>query len=217
MSDYAAMLNLASVEARFAAIEKHRLWGSEESVSGPGSTSAYTQNLVPQLAALLQRHNIKSVVDAPCGDLNWMAPFIAQNGIKYYGFDLVPAVVNAARQRAPNNAHIAHGDIRSMDFPQADLWLCRDCWFHFSERDIKAALQNFLRSQIPYALLTTHINDTGFANRDITSGDFRLLDLMSAPFNFPRDYVDAIDDWIEPFPRRRLVLWRREQLAGLEW
>ena len=215
--NYASMLALPTVEDRFTAIYRDSLWGSAETVSGPGSEKSYTAELVPELIALFERHGITSIVDAPCGDMNWMVDILARQKFRYYGFDLVPALVAAIKHLETERVSIGVGDIRAMAFPTADLWLCRDCWFHLSYADIAASMTSFLASTIPYALLTSHINESAFANTDIRSGDFRLIDLFSPPFSLPSETVDAVDDWVAPWPPRRLYLWRREQLMNVQW
>ncbi len=214
---YAAMLAMPTVQDRFTAIYRQSLWGSSETVSGPGSEKCYAANLVPALINLFERHDITSIVDAPCGDMNWMVDVLARRKLRYHGFDLVPELVASLKHLETEHLSIGVSDIRSMTFPGADLWLCRDCWFHLSYADIRASLNAFLASTIPYALLTSHINDRTFANTDVRSGDFRLLDLFSPPFSLSDETVDAIDDWIAPWPPRRLYLWRREQLMNVQW
>jgi hypothetical protein len=193
------------------------MWGSAETVSGPGSELAYVQTMLPALVALLQNYKIQSIVDAPCGDLNWMREVLNMRPMRYHGFDIVPELIAANAHLEREGVSLRVGDIRTLSFPKADLWLCRDCWFHLSFEDIRTSLRAFLRADIPYALLTSHITEPAILNTDIQSGDFRLIDLFEAPFHFPRAYVDALDDWIAPWPPRRLYLWRREQLAALDW
>jgi hypothetical protein len=67
------------------------------------------------------------------------------------------------------------------EFPKVDLWLCRDCLFHLSNRDILLALRNFLASGTPLVFTTTHLNSAVFENVDIRTGGFRRIDLFSAP------------------------------------
>jgi hypothetical protein len=47
-------------------------WQDPESVSGPGSTRARGADFRPALLAMLDAYGIRSIVDAPCGDFNWM-------------------------------------------------------------------------------------------------------------------------------------------------
>jgi len=41
-------------------------------VSGNGSELDAVENLIKELPLLLKKYNIKIIIDAPCGDYNWM-------------------------------------------------------------------------------------------------------------------------------------------------
>ncbi len=84
----------------FTSIYQQNLWGASESVSGPGSTAAATVRITTELPALWRAYGIKSLVDAPCGDCNWMsriAPLLAH----YTGVDIVDTLIRANRGRYP--------------------------------------------------------------------------------------------------------------------
>jgi hypothetical protein len=52
-------------------------WGTAESVSGPGSTLAYTTHLRTALPRLVHDLGVHTLLDAPCGDVHshpWRAP-----------------------------------------------------------------------------------------------------------------------------------------------
>jgi Methyltransferase domain len=189
-------------------------WGSTESASGWGSTLEYTVNLRRQLPQLFKDFSIMSIYDAPCGDFNWMRSVIQQSDITYYGADIVPAMIdNIQRQFGTPKVTFKCADITLDEFPKVDLWLCRDCLFLLSNRDIILALSNFLASGTPLVLTTTHLNTGGFENADIRTGGFRFIDLFSAPYFFPREVLARIPDWIEPWPPREMCLWTRDQVA----
>jgi hypothetical protein len=198
----------------FEEIYRSRSWGSSESVSGDGSELRYTVHLREALPRLFTRFGITKILDAPCGDLNWMREVIAKTGINYTGVDIVRPLIESLAPLQTSSISIKHGDIRDMIFPDVDLWMCRDCWIHLSTQDIEKSLKGFKASRIPYLLTTTYIFDHPTENTDIETGSFRFLDLFSPPFSFPKPAVFAIDDWIPPFPRRRLALWRREDLPN---
>ena len=44
---------------------------------------------------------------------------------------------------------------------------------------------------------------------DISTGDFRFIDLFSKPYNFPSDPLYVIEDWIAPDPERARARRRR--------
>jgi hypothetical protein len=208
-------LALAFADRRqaFQRIHDHNLWGTTESVSGPGSHLAATESIRRELPALVRRLGIATLLDAPCGDLNWMRHILPDMGIRYIGADLVPAVVERARAATDwPEASFLVLDIVEDPLPEADLWLCRDCLFHLSNADVFAALANFLRSGIPLLLTTIHTGPEP-KNRDIRSGAFRWFDLFQPPFNVPRAPVALFDDYQPGWPPRQMVCVTREQVA----
>ena len=49
-----------------------------ESLSGVGSTFVQTSKIRKALPVLLSDFNIRSIIDAPCGDLNWMSKILTE-------------------------------------------------------------------------------------------------------------------------------------------
>lgn len=208
------ILNAGTIEQRFTWVYNTKHWGNEESISGPGSTLKYTENLRKNLPSLFRQYEILSVLDAPCGDFNWMKEVVRSTEVSYFGMDIVQKLVeeNQTRYRA-DNINFGHGDITQSELPASDLMICRDCLFHLSYDDIYRFLKNFLRSDIKFLLTTTHVNYAGdFENEDIKSSDFRKIDLFLPPFALPEP-LRAIDDWIDPYPPRQMCLWSKQQIA----
>jgi len=207
------VLSLESAEDRFTWIYRNNHWTSRESASGAGSTLKYTENLRRELPRLWADLSIRSVFDAPCGDFNWMRHLLQDHDIRYVGGDIVRPLIDShiARYKTDRIDFVQLDLIRD-PFPEADLMICRDCLFHLSFDDTRSVLRNFLASGIPFLLTTTHRND-GFENRDIKTGDFRLIDLFAPPYSFPTDPLARIDDWLAPDPERQMCLWNREQIA----
>lgn len=208
------VLLLPSMEERFTWIYQNNFWGSEESVSGTGSTLRYTENLRKALPEIFRAHSIRRVFDAPCGDFNWMSHLLTEVDIKYTGGDIVAPLVERHRAKFGGaSISFVHIDLTRDPFPNADLMICRDCLFHLSYEDTFRVLEGFLGSGIPYLLTSTHGNDGQFENHDIKTGDFRLIDLYSAPYCFPGNPLVVIDDWLPPDPERYMCLWTRDQVA----
>ena len=206
------MTDLAAIFERHAA---NNHWGSPESVSGEGSTLGYTYNLRHELARLVREFRVASLFDAPCGDFNWMREVRFPPGFVYTGGDIVAALAqaNAARHGGPGRRFLTF-DITRDPFPDADVWLCRDCLFHLPSQLALTALRNFARSRIGYVLTTTHLNVTGFENREVEPGGFRLIDLYQPPYRLPREVLFRIADYVHPFPPRELCLWSRAQVKA---
>lgn len=198
----------------FTKIYRNNYWGSDESVSGSGSTIELTTNLRKMLPKLFAEFKINSVYDAPCGDFNWMKLVLKEANLTYVGADIVPALVEKLNNNyRSEKVQFLHADITNAAFPNADLWLCRDCLFHLSYGDIILALEAYVRSDIPFVLTSTHISNFKICNTDILTGGFRLIDLFEAPFYFSREPLLRIVDWIPPHAQREMCLWTRSQVA----
>lgn len=123
----------------FRAYYERRLWDSDESASGPGSTLVATENVRRELPRLLADLGAHSVLDMPCGDFAWMQ-HVDLGGIQYIGADLVPAIINANLASFTRDFRVL--DLLRDPLPKADVVLCRDCLNHLSNAEIKIALRN---------------------------------------------------------------------------
>ena len=188
-------------------------WGSSESRSGVGSELVFTKQYREKLVELLSQKKIKSMIDAPCGDLVWMSEVLKEVDLDYIGGDISSHLVAGLNLKYPK-LNIRQFDICMDYFPDVDLWHCRDCLFHLPNKDILAALENFARSRIPWALITSH-QSLFHRNLDVAIGGFRLLDLERAPFCLPppkarlADYRRGKD-----FPRY-VGLWSRQAIGAV--
>jgi hypothetical protein len=86
-----ALRGLALAE-RFRLIHETNLWGAETSTSGVGSQQAATAAIRRRLPALLKEIGAHSLLDAPCGDGQWMAG-LDLGRVSYVGADIVPALI----------------------------------------------------------------------------------------------------------------------------
>jgi len=157
-------------------------WCGADSVSGEGASRSQTQQIEAELPALLKTLQVDVLLDLPCGDFSWMQ-FIDLPS-RYIGADIVPElIVDNQKRYGSQNYQFMTLDLLSEPLPTADLLLCRDCFVHLRNAEICSALNNIKRSQITYLLTTTFPNCE--ENEDITTGDWRLLNLEKPPFNFP--------------------------------
>lgn len=189
---------------------ERNFWGSPETVSGGGATVAYTESIRREIPVLVKELGIQTIFDAPCGDYNWFRHIKWETPISYLGGDIVLPLVekNTSLYGAPDVKFIQF-DIRYDPLPKADLLISRACFYHLPVKDIMLVVNNFLKSDIKYLLTSTH--PTCGANRDIQTGEFRLLNLQLPPYNFPPP-IRSIKDWVDPYPVKHLALWEREEL-----
>ena len=212
--DTRAIAKADSLQDRFTLIYRLNAWGSKESVSGSGSTFAMTTSIRSLLPIIFKEFEIRSILDVPCGDFNWMR-LVDLNGISYLGGDIVePLVADLNRNFSSNSISFRQFDITIDLFPKSDLVLNRDCLFHLSYSDIELTLSNFLNSGSRYFLSTSYENGGKFINADIRSGGFRLIDLFDSPFCFPTNFHFEIPEQGEgSHPPRKLYLWDRDQVS----
>jgi 2-polyprenyl-3-methyl-5-hydroxy-6-metoxy-1,4-benzoquinol methylase len=195
---------------RFGAAFDHGIWNDKESVSGPGSTLHYTSDLRSTLPGLIRALGCKSMLDAPCGDFNWMKE-VDLNGIDYTGFDIVPALIANHQEKYPQH-HFALKDITQDAFPKVDFVLCRDVLFHLSNNNIVRVLENFVRSGSEWLATSHYFQATTMEDVPSDPTTFRLVNLTVAPFHFEQpDYV--LKDSAPNFLRRWLGVWHRSWIA----
>lgn len=156
-------------------------WG-RESKSGPGSTLARTKNIRLELPVAFKRLEIRRLVDAACGDMNWMRHLSYEFSF-FIGVDIVDELIASLRaQFDPELFHFQRGDISEDILPLADAVLCRDCLGHLPFAKIRSAIRLFKISGAGFLLTTTFPEQT---NRDCALGGWRPLNLQAEPFNWP--------------------------------
>lgn len=144
-----------SIKDTFTGIYKSNGWGGRESVSGSGSDKVETRKIVEGLQELLDKYGIRTIVDAPCGDVNWI--FYALIGLPkdaYIGVDIVEELIEANKEKYPG-VDFRVLDICSERLPTAHLVLARDILGHLGADDRAAAVKNIKESGAKY-VLTTH-------------------------------------------------------------
>lgn len=205
-----------SLEKSFNEIFKENGWNHHGlTVSGGGSTLEYTENLRKQLPLLIEDLKIESILDAPCGDFNWMKEILPILSVEYIGGDIVEELVKTNKEKYSNaTTKFVVLDITKDKLPDAELMICRDCLFHLHPNDVIKFFQNFLSANIPFLLTSTHINlNNSFTNvRKLRAGDFKKIDLFSSPYNLSRNTKFNIKDYIEGYPPREMVLFEKHQI-----
>lgn len=180
LSDYSIINGASDCKDVFSKIYDSNFWGSNESKSGPGSQIGSTEKIRESLPKLFEKYGIKSVLDAPCGDYNWMK-LVNKEGIKYIGGDIVDKIIRTNNKNYKDeNTSFRVMDITSNKIPKVDLIICRDCLEHLSHKNVKKALKNFKDSGSKYLLVTNY--PWTLDNYDIKNGDFNPLNLLEKPF-----------------------------------
>ena len=166
------------MENEFKDIYDNDKWGHG---SGVGSHLKNVKNYMSFLEEFLQNNNIRSVVDAGCGDWQF-SKSINWSNVNYKGFDIVDSVVESNIKNFSGkyvSFEIYNGN--PDDLPSADLLIVKDVLQHLPHMDIHKFINNF--SKYKYCLITNCINPHGKTiNLNINRGDFTFLDLRLDPF-----------------------------------
>ena len=135
---------------------------------------------------------------------------------EYIGVDIVPVLVEGKTRRyGDSRIRFQHADLINDPLPASQLILCRDCFVHFSFRDIWRALANMKRSGARYLLATIFTERTH--DEDILTGQWRMRNLQRSPFNFPEP-IEILNEGCTQFggeyADKSLALWRLADLPG---
>lgn len=214
----------------FTDIYDNNGFGSLESKSGPGSTLDETKKLRESIKKIIKDKNIKSVVDIPCGDFNWMKEIVF-NFENYIGGDIVKKAIDLNNEKYSNSRiKFIEFDIVNDEIPNGDLLIVRDIIGHFPIDDGIKILKNILNSKCKYLLSTTWAkkigndwfpcekNDVHRENEGVDYGRFYPVNLMSNPFNLPNAEIyleeDVMVDNFENGNRKTLALWDLDKIRN---
>jgi len=196
-----------SLETVFTEIYHNNIWNDPESISGRGSTLARTAVVRAALPSLLRDLDTRVLLDAACGDFNWMQ-HVRLDVIKYIGVDIVPELIADNLERYGSECRtFVQLDISRHRLPRADVILCRECMIHLSYASIKRMIANFRKSGAKYLICTTHTAVS--ENLDCPDGGWRSINLQIEPFNFPSPIQLIVED---PEMGKCLGVWRLADL-----
>ncbi|MEO8702229.1 MAG: class I SAM-dependent methyltransferase [Kofleriaceae bacterium] len=169
----------------FDAIYTNATWGAKKGTgtSGVGSTLRSTLIYRTFLKQFLEQLEIKSVVDAGCGDWEF-SQAVDWTGIDYKGYDIVASLIeqDTAKYGKPN-IQFFKADFLETDLPKADLLISKNVLQHLSNADVMKFLPQLKKYK--HVLLIDGVNAITLSsdNPDIPVGGYRELDLTAPPFN----------------------------------
>ncbi|KAA9163611.1 class I SAM-dependent methyltransferase [Amycolatopsis acidicola] len=205
-------LRLRSRQDRYTDVYDSQAWESAESGSGTGSELRATDNVRERLPGLLRRLGARSLLDAPCGDWNWMR-HVDLPVEEYFGVDIVPSVIEENRRRFGGAGRaFSVADLSRDPLPAADVVLCRDCLVHVSYQDAAAILENFRATGAEWLLLNTYPEIRRNRNQ-FTGARWRRLNFSLPPFGFPEP-LETISDGGDVDPSQ-LGVWKLQQLPRI--
>lgn len=198
----------------FMEIYKKNYWKSSESISGTGSELEQTKSLRKDLEKILNNMKITSILDIPCGDFKWMQK-VDLSKIDYIGADIVEELIknNKEQYKEKNNFKFIVLDLIKEPLPKSDIIIIRDCLVHFSYADIFTAINNIKSSGCKYLFTTTFTNH--HLNSDITTGDWRVINLQEKPFNLPSPILLINENCTEgngEYKDKSMALWKLSEI-----
>jgi hypothetical protein len=173
------------------------LYGSH---CGPGSSLEYTASIQQELPALLQKHAVRSMFDAGCGDRHWIKH--VELPCSYLGGDVSSDFIDLS------GGTIIKHEITSDTIPTVDLIMIRDVAIHLSNADRYRLLCNVARSNAKFLLMTQCLVDH---NDDVDYSDFPFSEINwnISPWGLP----DPIDMIVERLSNKSLCLWTIDQIG----
>lgn len=164
----------------FSWIFNENLWWSNESKSWAGSTIQNTRYILEWIKTIIKQYDIKTILDVPCGDCNWIDPI--NIGCEYIRADIVQDLIEKNKTKLPW-IQFQKIDLTNDKIPQVDLIMCRECLQHLSFENAKIAINNIIDSWSKYLLITHYSN---WENKDIMNWMYYEMNLLESPFNFDK-------------------------------
>lgn len=187
-------IELEDVEKYFTDVYNKNLWQGQKSRSGKGSDREQTEYLITRLKEFLQRENVKTFVDAGCGDVNWIPDAVHGIKLMYHGIDVVKPLIDQNKElfkTKRNKFHFHYGNLIRFDYAQLkpDVIFSRDVLVHLSFTQIIQMLKHIAKSGAKY-FITTHFTNDDRKQVDLHEAPikWRTLNFLKAPFNFDFPY-----------------------------
>jgi hypothetical protein len=198
---------------KFEEVFKKNLFHGSDSLSGAGSDLTQTQEIVKLLPGLLQKYQIQTFLDVPCGDFNWMRHVPLQK-VSYLGADIVGnLIVKLQNQYATAGRKFIKLNMVVESPPKVDAIFCRDLMVHLNTRDIRKTLENIKKSGSLYLLTTTFLDQRKYKDLPLISRGiaWRPINFQLPPWNFPEPEVILLEKCTEgqgAFSDKAIALWR---------
>ncbi len=179
---YVCFFKKENIKKKFTNVYKENLFQGDESKSGVGSSMVQTEIIRKEIPKIINELGIKTFLDAPCGDYNWMRE-VKLRVDRYIGVDVVKDVIkDNKRKYKTKNISFKSLNLIKNRLPKADLILCRDCLVHLNYKNSFRIIKNFKKSGAKYLLTTTFVERN--QNVDLDNLFWRTLNLELEPFNF---------------------------------
>jgi len=173
----------------FSNIYKNDIWFGG---SGAGSDPKYAMPYLKLLQEYFNDTRFGKIVDLGCGDWQLMKRISIPRRKSYVGYDVVQQVIDENNKKfaKPNVQFIAISGLKEIENIKGDLLIAKDVLAHWPNSQV----QYFLAKILPnykYALITHDVSNRfgDKSNIEIKLGDYRPIDITSAPFNLKNTTV----------------------------
>jgi len=163
------------------------------SASGAGSDRGYaTVTSLKIITDAISKFNVKSMIDIPCGDVNWIFDSLETDTLPLYiGLDISFGVIDVNKQRFGHhkNKHFRFWDATVCPLPATDLVHVRDVIQHMTLDQGVKYFCNVFKSDAKVLITTTFSEPV--ENMNIREGGFYENNLLLEPFSFPPGNCNA--------------------------
>jgi SAM-dependent methyltransferase len=206
-----------TLKETFTLIFETRDWQKTEdieSVSGKGSTLAYTENIRKELPLLFKEYNIKSLLDLGCGDLNWIKELLPSFD-NYLGIDIVNDLILENRKKYGNSkiSFSISNIVKYKPIFNFDAVLIKDVYVHLTNKQILSSLENIKNSGIKYLIATNFKSINNNIDLEIP-GLWRPINLLCEPFCLKKlvySISEPIEKYVflnEEYNDKQLSIWK---------
>jgi 2-polyprenyl-3-methyl-5-hydroxy-6-metoxy-1,4-benzoquinol methylase len=169
-------------------------WTQDGSVSGLGSSLAYTENIRKLLVDIIKQNGIKTIWDCSCGDWNWMKE-IKDELPNYIGNDIVDKLIEINNQTyGSDTIQFQCGDmleeLKNLESMSIDLIICRHTLEHLPS-DYAIDVVKEIHRVSKHAIITSTPN--GNSEIDANGENSRPIDLEN------NDYFDILGTPIQRY------------------
>ncbi|KAL3144195.1 hypothetical protein ABBQ32_003976 [Trebouxia sp. C0010 RCD-2024] len=214
------------VQNTFEYIYDNHLWSTDHAGSGTGSGLAVTQYAMSSIRTIVNKFEIRSLADVPCGGMHWM-PYLLRDlrddvhNFSYHGFDIVRSVIEASQVRFASESWM-HFEV--LDFTRAplpagvELIMCRDALQHLPLGMVVDALEMFSKSEARFLLVGSYLGSVA-ENRAIEAGDYYSINLTLEPFSmtgYQRLYHEYTSEFVSD-PDKHLLLFPMAYLQSVDY
>lgn len=205
---------------KFSKIYKENLFKGRNSRSGEGSDLIQTAKIRSELPKIIKEYNIKTFLDAPCGDWYWMKE-LDFGTTRYVGLDIVNDLIEKNNKEFGNKQRIFKKvNLIENYIPKADLIFSRDCLVHLTFYDALRIIANFKLSGAKYLLTTTFVDIKENYELEEKNSFWRPLNMELYPFNFPKPILLINENCTEEQGKyfdKSLGLWHLKDLKLSYW